>query len=335
LRIFLTGGTGLVGSHVAEQLVARGYDVRALARAHSDTDHLERTGCDLVAGDMSDGVEELARAMADCDALVHAAALVGARATRERYRDANVAGTRSVLEAAARAGVRRAIHVSSVAVYGMLEGKVTEDRWQEVSIQSRAYYADSKRASEAEAWRFHEARGMLVTSVRPALIYGERDRHVTPRLARLLRLPVLPLPDGGRHVLPLVYAGNVARGIVSALERPASAGRSYNLAQDNRLPLREFVQQFARGTGRRAPRIAAVSARAIERVARTIDRLSRRIPGLDLPGLARPARLAGTDNPFDSDRARRELEWTELVPAEEAIRRTTAWMVTHSRGRSP
>lgn len=328
--VYLTGGTGLVGSHVAEQLLARGHDVRALVREGSDVTHLERTGGELVIGDMTQSVDTLTRAMTGCDSLVHAAALVGVRATREHYRDMNVMGTRTILEAATRAGIRRVVHVSSVAVYGPIDGTVTEDRWQEVPIHSGAFYADSKRASEAEAWRFHDARGLQVTTVRPALIYGERDRHVAPRLGRLVRLPLLPLPDGGRHVPPLVYAGNVARGIAAALARPESAGRAYNLAQDQDLPLRDFVRLLAEGLGLRTPRILDLPGAVIEAAARSVDALARRIPWLDLPGLTRSARLARRDNPYDSRRARSELDWSEVVPVQEALRRTATWLKTHA-----
>jgi nucleoside-diphosphate-sugar epimerase len=258
---------------------------------------------------------------------VHAAALVGARTTRDAYGDQNVQGTRNVLSAGARSGIRRAVHVSSVAVYGTIDGAIVEDRWQEVPIHDRAFYAWSKRASE-------QAGELSVTTVRPALIYGERDRHVAARLDRLLRAPFLPLPDGGRHIPPLVYAGNVARGIVAALDRPASAGRAYNVAQDHALSLREFVRQWCAASARRAPLMPSIPGKALQAGARFVDHLSRRLPGLDLPGLRRPAGLISADNPYDSSRARQELGWTNLLPAEEAIRRTVAWLRTRDDPRA-
>ena len=325
MRVFLTGGTGLVGSHVAERLVARGHTLRALVREGSDATHLAALG-EIVRGDMTSSVAQLTDAMRGCDALVHSAALVGARTTREHYLDMNVEGTRAVLTAAGGAGATRVVHVSSVAVYGTIDGNVTEDRWQELPIHARAFYAWSKRASEIEAWQHHESGRLRVTTVRPALIYGERDRHVSKRLDRLLRLPLLPLPDGGRHVPPLVYAGNVARAIVSALETPASEGRAYNVAQDHRAALRDFVRTWCEARGRRAPMMPNLPGSAIVATARGIDYLSGRVPGIDLPGLRRPARLMGADNPYDSGRARRELDWDDVVPVTEAIQRTVAWL---------
>lgn len=332
MHVFVTGGTGLVGSHVAEQLRARGHAVRALVRERSDTMHLTAIGAELVRGDMSTPHEMLVDAIRGCDAIVHAAALVGARTSRERYVAENVEGTRAILSAAYAAGVRRAVHVSSVAVYGTLDGVIGEERWREQEIAARAFYAWSKRAAEIEAWRHHDEGLLRVTTVRPALIYGERDRHVAVRLDRLSRLPLLPLVDGGRHVAPLVYAGNVARGIVAALERAEAIGRSYNLAQDNRIPLREFVRSWCSAAGRPAPAIVPLPGALLESASRAMDYLSARVPGVDLPGLTRPARLLRADNPYDSTRARTDLGWG-VVPVDAAIRRTVAWLDARRRTR--
>ena len=326
MRVFVTGGTGLVGSHVAEQLRAKGHAVRALVRVSSDTAHLEGVDAELVRGDMSSARDTLADAMRGCDAIVHAAALVGARTARERYVAENVEGTRAVLLAAHSAGVRRVVHVSSVAVYGTIAGVIHEQRWREQEIAARAFYAGSKRAAEIEAWRHHDEGRLRVTTVRPSLIYGERDRHVAARLERVTRLPVLPLVDGGRHVAPLVYAGNVAHGIVAALERPEAIGRAYNLAQDNRTPLRDFLSMWCAAGGRRAPSIVPVPGVLLESASRAVDSLSARVPGVDLPGLTRPARLLRGDNPYDSTRARAELGWGDVVPVDIAVRRTVAWL---------
>lgn len=326
MRVFLTGATGLVGGHVAARLCAAGHEVRALIRARSDRRCLDRLGCALVEGDLGMSAARLAHHIDGCEAMVHAAALVGVRASRDDYRAANVAGTAAVFGAAARVRVERALHVSSVAVYGPIDGRITEERWQEKSIPENAFYAWSKRKAEETAWTYDRTNGMRVTVVRPALVYGELDRHVARRLDRLVRLPVLPLPDGGRHVPPLIYAGNVAAGIVAALRAPAAQGRAYNLARDHDLPLRDVIRTWCGARGFRVPWMPGVPAALLERSAVGIDALSRALPGVDLPGLTRPARLLRGDNPYDSERARRELGWTDLVPLEEAMRHTSDWL---------
>ncbi|MGH7482202.1 MAG: NAD-dependent epimerase/dehydratase family protein, partial [Longimicrobiales bacterium] len=259
-RWFITGGTGLVGSHVAALLTEQGQRVRVLIRATSETTFLRGLGAELVVGDVTGPADPLARAIDGCDVVVHAAAILYPRgASWERYRRVNVDATDAVLEAAARAGARRVVHVSSIAVYGGRPGEAAfdEDGWLEGGIPERAYYPRSKRAAELRAWAHHEAGAIRLTTVRPGVVYGERDRLFTRQLMRAARLPLLPLPGGGRAMPPVVYAGNVAHGIVEAATRDVAIGRSYNLPADDGASLRDLLETLGSALGRR-PRVADV-----------------------------------------------------------------------------
>src|SRR3954468_6358867 len=114
--IFLTGATGLVGSHVAEEALRRGHRVRALVRASSDTRWLDRWGVDKVDGDLADR-DALRRGAAGADWVFNCAAKVGDWGTLEDFRRLNVAALRLLLAAASEAGVARFVHVSSLGVY--------------------------------------------------------------------------------------------------------------------------------------------------------------------------------------------------------------------------
>ena len=108
MRVFLTGGTGLIGSHVAERLRARGDEVVALHRQGSDAGFLRELRCTLVSGDVRDAPETLALGMRGCRAVVHGAALVYAEESWPRVHAVNVEGTKNVLRAAALAAAVRA-----------------------------------------------------------------------------------------------------------------------------------------------------------------------------------------------------------------------------------
>jgi len=327
MRVFLTGGTGLVGSYVASRLRERGHEVVALVRRGSDARLLEPSGAARVEGDVCGPVERLAAAMRGCDAVVHAAALVFTRGGPAAFRRVNVEGTERVLRAAGAAGVSRVLHVSSIAVYGRQGGGAVlgEDAWREGRIAPGAHYAWSKREAEEVAWRLHDAGAVQLTVVRPGVVYGVGDRWFTPRLARALSLlPVVPLPAGGQHTVPLVYAGNLADGIVAALERDSAIGRAYNLSADAPVRVREVVEVFARELGRR-PRIVSVPSSLLLFAAAAGDALARLLPGQDEPGLRRAVgRLLG-DDPFDTTRARRELGWSARVAPADALAHTARW----------
>lgn len=324
MGIFLTGGTGLIGSHVAERLRRSGQRVVALVRPGSDRRHLERLGCRLVEGDVLDSPERLARAMGGCEAVIHAAALVFERGSRARFRRLNVLGTENVLGAAALAAPR-VIHLSSVAVYaGLAPGTgLTEDRWEEADPRRQPPYQGSKTESERVAWRLHADAAIRLTTLRPAVVYGERDRAATPLMVRFARLPIAPLPGGGRTRLPLVYAGNVARGVLATLDHGIAIGRAYNLGSDHPLTGRELLELLARELGR-TPRVLPLPAGPLRALAAAVHLGARWTP-LPGAGLRRGVRALTRDNPYDSSRAQLELGWTNLTTHEEAVRRTMAW----------
>lgn len=325
MRIFLTGGTGLIGSHVAERLRRRGDEVVALVRPTSDRSYISGLGCHLVEGDIGDPVGTLAAHMSGCDAVVHAAAKVFERGRRGDFLAANVRGTESVLRAAG-GSAPRVIHLSSVAVYSGLPPRrvLNEESWTRAEPSRQAAYAASKHLSERAAWRLHEEGAVRLTTLRPAVVYGERDRAAAPMMIRYGSLPVVPLPGGGRTRLPLVYAGNVARAVLAALDRDASAGRAYNLALDCPVTGRDMVALLTAAMGH-PRRVVPLPALPLRAVAAIVDRTTRVLPLVPRTDLARAVRSLARDNPYDSTRARLELGWTNLITHEEAVRRTVAW----------
>lgn len=325
VRVFLTGGTGLIGSHVAERLRRRGDAVIALVRSSSDTRHLQALGCETVVGDVLDPPAEIAARIEGCDAVVHGAARVFRGGSRADYLRANVEGTERVLQAAERAAPR-VVHLSSVAVYAGLpfDGSLHEERWRDADPRRQAPYAASKHLSELAAWRLHEAGAIGLTTLRPSVVYGERDRAAAPILIRYASLPLVPLPGSGRARLPLVYAGNVAAAVVAALDRPGSVGRAYNVALDQPITARELVIRIAAELGRTA-RIVPVPAAPLRALAALLDGITRPLPFADGRPVRRAVRSLTTDNPYDTGRARLELGWSRHTPHAEGVRRTLEW----------
>lgn len=325
MKIFLTGGTGFIGSHVAERLRHRGDDVVALVRPSSDTAHLESLGCTRVVGDLDDPEEALADGMRGCDAVVHAAARVFRRGGRKKYLRVNVDGTEKVLRAAGRIAPR-VVHLSSVAVYAGLpmDRPLTEDRWTEADPDRQAAYAASKHLSERAAWRLHDEGVIRLTTVRPSVVYGERDRAATPIIVRHVDRPVVPVVGAGRTTLPLVYAGNVARGVVAALDREEAVGRAYNLARDVPVTGRELVGLVAAALDR-TPRLLPIPVVLARSAAAMAEGITGLLPFVRRADTRRAVRALSHDNPYDSSRARLELGWTGLIPHEEGVRRTMEW----------
>jgi nucleoside-diphosphate-sugar epimerase len=322
VTVLVTGGSGLVGSHVIEALRARGVPVRALARAPAAT-VVAALGAEPVIGEVTDPAAWQRACAGGVSGIVHAAAIVQRPLPWAAYEAVNVGGTRQAIAAARTAGRgTRLVHVSSVAVYGgTADYRPERERRTEDapfrSIPEHDYYARSKREAEALVRTFAEADGGTGIAIRPNVIYGERDRLFTPRVIRAMRSPIIPLIGPGTNHLSCVYAGNVATAIVAALEAPVSGFRAYNVACDASPPLtaREFLEAFAVACGAR-PRFFRVPAKVVGLV----------MSLLAGPALARAALSFITgENPYVTDRAHAELGWTPHLASREAIARTVRW----------
>ena len=324
MTVLVTGGSGLVGSHVIEALRSRGAAVRALVRPASRA-AVERLGADPVPGDVTDPAAWRAAAHG-VRGIVHAAALVQRRCNWERYVAVNVEGTRLAAQAAGAAGARL-VHISSVAVYGGsgAYGVDPERRGEDspfLPIAQSDFYARSKRLAEAVV-RDAAGGGLSAVALRPNVVYGERDRLFTPRLIRVVRCGVVPRIGPGTNRLSCVYAGNVAAAVVAALEAPVSDFRAYHVTSDAPPPLtqREFFAAFAAALGSR-PRAIPIPVG-----------LARVVMGvLTSRTLARAAAsfIIG-ENPYGDDRARSELAWRPPFTAQEAVGRTVRWFVKNEK----
>lgn len=325
MKLFLTGGTGLLGSHVAERLRQSGHDVVALSRPGSDTTHLLGLGCTLAEGSLEDSAESHARRMEGCDALFHAAAHIYGGPSVDVVGAVNVEGTRRILQGALDAGVSRAVHVSSVAAYGDPPAPITEDLPLTAPLRKVDFYGMTKREGEGVAASFRE-RGLPVTIFRPPAIYGERDRLFVPKLVGFLRRPVVFVMDGGRTRLAAVYAGNVAQAAELALQGRGE-GETFNVTEDVPTTLRDLFLGLGRALGR-PPRFVSVPGALARAGARIGDAIGIKIPGARDLSLTRSARLASQDNPYPADKAKTVLGWDPPFTLDEALARTGAWART-------
>lgn len=326
MKVFITGATGLLGSHLAAELRAEGHEVVALVRSESDTRFLEARGCTLVEGDVRSEPDDLAPLMEGCSHVVHGAGLVYEGGEWPKIRGVNVDGTRNVLRGAALAGVGHAVHLSSVAVYGSVDGPVDESVPIDTPIPPDDLYARSKREAEEVARGIEEKWGLPVTVVRPAAVYGERDRLMIPAVADILRLPVTPLFGSADNTLPVVYAGNVAVAVRLCLEA-RRGGETFDVGHDHVLTQRGLFELLAEGLGRR-PRFLRLPATLVRGVTRTLAVLGVGTPGAKHLPIDRVARLALGENPYPSHRIRAELGWTPPHRHEEALPRAGAWFRT-------
>jgi nucleoside-diphosphate-sugar epimerase len=327
----VTGATGLVGSHIVDRLISDGWRVRILSRRPDLARAELPSEVDIRTGDVLDQ-GSFERAATGVDAIFHAAASVIARGGWEAYRVTNVEGTRNAI-AAARSATARLLHVSSVAVYGpsarydaARRGGRTDETTALAPLKDSAFYARSKRDSEQLVLGAHREGRIWATAVRPDVVYGPRDRQFVPRMGALLmkRVPI-PLLRGGRSILAVVQAENVALGAVLAATSDVAGGKAYNLANDFDVSSRRFFELAADGLGRRAL-FVPLPIWAARGAAWGSKLVSKTLTGGRFSMVSNAAiDFLAEDNPFSSELAKHELGWTPTLRPEIAIPEAFRW----------
>jgi len=325
LKVFVTGATGFVGSHVARVLLQQGAELRLLVRATSRTENLKGLRAERVTGDLCDA-EILGQGMLGCELVFHVAAdyRLWAPDPREIYR-ANVEGTRTVLKAARAAGVRRVVHTSSVGTIGFGTNGRPADEDSPVSLADMiGAYKRSKFMSEQVA--LEAARGGLdVVVVNPTTPVGEQDIKPTPTGRVILDFLQQKFPAYVETGLNLVDVGECARGHVAAAER-GRRGERYILGGED-LTLKQILDRLAAITGLPSPNVKLPYAVAL--AAGAVDTLFTGVLRGRQPRVTLDSVRMGRKKMFASSaKAEHELGW-KIAPVDNALRRAVEWFRTH------
>jgi nucleoside-diphosphate-sugar epimerase len=320
----ITGATGQLGSHIAEQLRDSGEAVRALVRPGSDTRFLEKIGVELVRGDLSDAAATR-QAVAGASIVYHCAARVSDWGSWKTFEQEAVASTRNLVEACRAEKVGRLLHVSSISVYGHPKIKPGELIEETMPLGQKFWlwdhYPRSKMLAEKIAWEF----GPNVTVIRPSWIYGPRDRLTIPRLIPALQERRVPIIGSGDNLLNIIYVGDVAAGAILAANNPNAAGQAYNLCSEGEITQKDMVNTLTDYLG--LPRITRrVFYFVAMRFAFMKEFFARLFCKKTPPTVTRRAIfLIGRPTQYSIQKARTELGWQPRMPIQEGMRRSMEW----------
>lgn len=320
--ILVTGASGFVGSHLVERLLEAGFAVRALVRPSSDVAHLAELGVERVVGTLDD-LPALVQAVSGADAVLHLAAVTGARSQAE-YDRVNRDGTRLLVQAMLTASPcpRRLVLLSSLAAVGpSADGRpVTAGN----TPRPLTAYGRSKLAGEAETLAL-QGRAEVVVLRAPA-VYGPRDRELL-RFFRLARLGVLAVPGGPERYVQLIHVADLADALVRAVTAPGAAG-IHHVADPQPYAWTQIVRWVGEAVGRRGimipvpgwmVRTAAVASEAAARLRGGATVFNRE----KVTELLAPAWLADTTS------AERVLGFRTRISLREGLADTARWYRAH------
>ena len=314
MRIFITGGSGFVGGHTTQALLAAGHEVLAMARSDRSARAISEFGatpirCELgaVSAEDLEGVE----------AIVHCAAFVEEWGSREQFWRTNVDGTTQLLEAAKAANVRRFIHISTEAV--LFDGRELRDVDESCAYpkRQRFFYSESKAEAERRVLAANSPK-LCTISLRPRLIWGPRDNSVLPAILRMAATGSWSWLDGGRHETSTTHILNLVLAIRLALTR-AAGGEAYFIADAERSTIRSFLEQLAatQGVDLRERSMPGALARGAAWTVEGLWRLFRirRPPPMTLFAVSMMSRTITVR----TDKAERMLDYTPQISLERGL----------------
>jgi nucleoside-diphosphate-sugar epimerase len=269
--VLLTGATGFTGSFVSIELLKRGIKFDCLVRQSSKTAQLQSLGVNLVEGDL-DNLESLRRVFPGYRALINVASI-------------GFGAAPNIVMACEEAGIKRAIFVSTTAIFTKL------------NAQSKAV----RQAAEAVI----KASNLDYTILRPTMIYGTpRDRNMIKLLRLIQRSPIIPIPGSGKSLQQPVHVEDVAWAIGEVLNHPKTYCRDYNLSGGQVLSYNEVVQIASDALGKR-PTLLSIPVNlslGIIQIANTL--------GLKIPVSTEQVLRLNEDKVFDCTAAKDDFNYS-------------------------
>jgi nucleoside-diphosphate-sugar epimerase len=318
MRVALTGASGYTGGHLLAALRARGEDVAALVRPASISERIRSLASKVVEGELGDEAAA-ARLVEGADAVVHVAAVYRTAGHPDAYyREVNVVGTERLLEAAARQGVRRFVHTSTVGVHGHVEHPPADET---APFAPGDVYQATKAEAETLALDFHRRRGLPVAVVRPGAIYGPGETRFL-KLFRAIARGRYAIVGSGRAFYHPVYIDDLVSGFLLALDRPQAVGEAFLICGRSYVSQSELAALVARHTGGRVLPFR-IPARPIQWAGDLVEAVC--VPlGLEPPLHRRRVDFWTKSRAFTIEKARRLLGYEPQVDLDEGIARTAA-----------
>ncbi len=324
MKIFITGATGFTGAHLTERLLDEGHEVVGLDNQKGICfDELKRRGADLHIGSVTD-TDLVDRLTEGCQRVYHlAAAFRKVNLAKQVYWDVNVGGTRNVLQAAQRHGVERVLYCSTCGVHGNVENYPAGE---DAAIAPADWYQETKWQGEVVCQEFIK-RGMWITIVRPAAIYGPGDpERFVMIYKRAAKGRFVMVGNGSTHYHPL-YVTNLIDAMTAAIESDAARGNAYLIADESSVPIKELVREVGNTLGKKV-RFTHVPYWPVYCVARACELAYKPLPA-EPPIFPRRIDWFIQNRSFDTTAARRDFGYRPAVDLQTGLARTAEWYKEH------
>ncbi|CAG1016688.1 sterol-4alpha-carboxylate 3-dehydrogenase (decarboxylating) [Anaerolineales bacterium] len=323
MRAVVTGATGFLGGALTRRLHSIGWYVTALGRNPLRLNELDDAGIRPLRLDIT-RKGELTDAFKEQEIVFHCAALPSPWGNYEKFYQANVIGTRNVVQACLENNVKRLVYVSTPSIYFDYNSRLDVKEADPLPEPISAYAATKLLAEEEVDKGF--GKGLAVVSIRPRALFGEGDTVIFPRLLSRLKSGRLPILGDGENIVDLTYIQNVVDALLLCAESPSNTlGRKYNISNGEPVKIWELVNHICDELNLPRPK-RKVSYRTANAAAAAIEFVYSLIPYSPEPPLTRlTVSMLAHSTTLDISAAKAELGYRPKVSVEEGVERFLKW----------
>ena len=320
MRILVTGGTGFTGKALVKRLIEAGHQVRVLDYKEGlKTEELRKWGAEVVIGSVTDN-SVVAQSVQGVDVVHHlAAAFRELNVPDTYYHEVNVGGTRNVLEAAFRQGVKKFIYCSTCGVHGNIDHP---PGGEDAPIQPADYYQATKYEAEPVVNEYHK-KGLKTVILRPAAIYGPGDPERFYMIFKRVAKGSFPMFGNGKTFYHPLYIDNLIDAFMLAMEGEEGNGQAYLIADEEYLEIKELVRKVGLAMRidikiKHYPIVPLIIAgHFFEKVCKPLK--------IAPPIFPRRVDWYRQNRAFKIDKAKQELGYQPRIGIDEGLRRTAEW----------
>ena len=242
MRVLVTGGGGFLGSHLVEQLLQFGHQVRSIGRRPQIV--LAAKGVEVIQGDIV-SISDVQQAMHGVDVVFHTAGYANIDMLYSNYYQTNVIGTKNLVDTAKKVGVSKFIYTSSPSVVFNGEDISGADESMPVNEHYHWYYSSTKAIAENYVLKNNDPDVMLTTAIRPHLLLGPGDNHLLPNLIKKIKSGKLKVVGDGNNLVDVTFVDNAVHAHILALEHiNRAAGKAYFIGQERPLKIWQLINNI-------------------------------------------------------------------------------------------
>ena len=320
MKILVTGGTGFTGKALVRRLLDDGHSVIALDYKEGlKTQELREWGAKVVIGSVTDP-DVLREHIPGVEVVHHLAAAFREMNVADSYYDeVNIEGTRVVLDAAHREGVKKFVYCSTCGVHGNCDDPPAAEN---APIQPADYYQRTKYKAEPIVIEYYK-KGLPATILRPAAIYGPGDPERFLMIFRRVARGLFPMFGDGKTLYHPLYIDNLVDALVLSMDAGKGLGEAYLIADDEYVEIEDLVRRIARAmnTEVKIPHFPILPVVALGHV---VEKLCKPF-GVVPPIFPRRVDWYRQNRAFDIRKATRDLGYVPRVPLDDGLRRTAVW----------